>query len=148
MRPAVETPGLDGCLFASPLGIQQFPVVFAVVNGFQNGFDRKVVLLGHLLGTERLGAECLAIQDLRANAPAHGELLIARAAFWLQVLVADRFRHDLILQAGIPFSHRSVIAWELQFTIGPLEEAIPPTVEKLRRLGTPRGTPKRVPERW
>jgi hypothetical protein len=30
--------------------------------------------------------------------------LIARAAFWLQVLVADRFRHDLILQAGILFA--------------------------------------------
>ena len=122
MRPAVETPGLDGCLFASPLGIQQFPVVFALVNCFQNGFDRKIVFLGHLLGTERLGAECLAIQDFRANAPAHGELLIARAALRFQILVADWFRHDLVLQAGTLYPHRNVIAWGLQFTIAAMDQ--------------------------
>ncbi len=113
----VESARLDGCLLASPFGIQQFPVVFAIVNCFQDGFDRKIVLFGDLLGTERLSAEGFAIQDFGANAPAHGELLIARTALRFQVLVSDRFRHDLALQAWVSYPHRNDIVSKLQLMI-------------------------------
>jgi hypothetical protein len=94
----VETPRLDGCLFTSPFSVQQFPIAFAIVDGFPNGFDGKIVLLGDLLRTERIGTQCLAIQDFRANTSTYCQLLIAGAALWLQMLVADWLRHGLILQ--------------------------------------------------
>jgi hypothetical protein len=59
----IEAARLNGCLLARPLGVQQFLVVFAVVDGFQDCFDRKIILSCDLLGTQRLRAHGLTIKD-------------------------------------------------------------------------------------
>jgi hypothetical protein len=96
MRPLVETAGVNGCLFTSPLGIQQFPVLLAIVNGFQNGRERKIVLLGNFLGSQRLRPQGFTIEDFGADAAVDGELLVARAALRLEVFVAGWLGHDRI----------------------------------------------------
>jgi hypothetical protein len=86
----VEAAGIDGCLLSGPLGVQQVPVLFAVVDGFQDGCERKIILPGNLLGTQRLRPQSFAIEDFGADAAVDGELL-ARAALGLEVLVMDWF---------------------------------------------------------
>src|SRR5207247_169654 len=105
-----ETAGFDRCLLSSPLSVQQFPVVFAVVNCFPHCFDRNVVVLRNLLGTHCLSSEGLTVKYLGADPTADRQLLIARAALGLQELIADWLGHALLLPKRLVSpSHRCVL---------------------------------------
>ena len=76
MRPAVKPVGLDAGVFHGAVGVQYFPVLLAIVNGFQDGFDRQTIFLSHLSGGQRLCPDCLAVENLGPNAAIDRQLAI------------------------------------------------------------------------